>query len=163
MQTTSKRSEAGAAAVEFAILLPLLIVLVFGIWQFSMAYNRSQALSAGVREGARLAAEGSEPVKAIETRVLNGVAGAPGSSIALEDLRVHVRVLTVATAGNPPSDEDDRLGQEETPCQPGASDELVRVDIYVQDAEPYQVQIPLLPPLPNPFTSPRHAVFRCLP
>jgi Flp pilus assembly protein TadG len=51
----SRRDERGAAAVEFALVLPLLVMLVFGIFQFSIAYNRMQGLHAAAREGARLA------------------------------------------------------------------------------------------------------------
>lgn len=48
--------ERGAAAVEFAIVLPLLVLLVFGIIQFSIYFNRLQGLQAAAREGARVAA-----------------------------------------------------------------------------------------------------------
>jgi hypothetical protein len=50
--------EAGAAAVEFAVLLPLLVALLFGFVQFGLATgDRIQAGSAA-REGARLAVVG---------------------------------------------------------------------------------------------------------
>jgi TadE-like protein len=50
--------EDGVAAVEFAILLPLLVSLLFGFIQFGIAFNdRIQATSAA-REGARLAIVG---------------------------------------------------------------------------------------------------------
>jgi Flp pilus assembly protein TadG len=48
--------ERGAAAVEFAIVLPVLVLLVFGIIQFSIYFNRLQGLQAAAREGARVAA-----------------------------------------------------------------------------------------------------------
>jgi hypothetical protein len=52
------RGEDGAAAVEFAFLLPLLVVLLFGIIQFGVAFNsRIQATNAA-REAARLAVVG---------------------------------------------------------------------------------------------------------
>jgi len=48
----------GAAAVEFALLLPLLVVLLFGFIQFGTAFNtRIQATNAA-REGARMAVVG---------------------------------------------------------------------------------------------------------
>jgi hypothetical protein len=50
--------QAGAAAVEFALLLPLLVALLFGFVQFGLATgDRIQAASAA-REGARLAVVG---------------------------------------------------------------------------------------------------------
>jgi Flp pilus assembly pilin Flp len=50
--------EHGAAAVEFALLLPLLVMLLFGFIQFGVAFNtRIQATNAA-REAARLAVVG---------------------------------------------------------------------------------------------------------
>ena len=48
--------ERGAAVVEFAIVLPLLVMFLLGIIQFSLMYNRQQALHAAAREGGRVAA-----------------------------------------------------------------------------------------------------------
>jgi len=52
------KSEKGASAVEFALILPILIILVFGIVQFGIAFNNYIALTHAAREGARLAAVG---------------------------------------------------------------------------------------------------------
>ena len=52
------RRQDGAAAVEFALLLPLLVLLLFGFIQFGIAFNtRIQATNAA-REAARLAVVG---------------------------------------------------------------------------------------------------------
>jgi Flp pilus assembly protein TadG len=59
--------DAGASAVEFALVLPVLLLLVFGIVQFGIAYNRVQGLQAAAREGARLASIGATFTE-IETR-----------------------------------------------------------------------------------------------
>jgi Flp pilus assembly protein TadG len=48
--------EEGAAVVEFAIVLPLLVMFLLGIVQFSLMHNRQQALHASAREGGRVAA-----------------------------------------------------------------------------------------------------------
>jgi membrane-associated protease RseP (regulator of RpoE activity) len=50
------RDERGASAVEFAIIVSVLFMVVFGTIQFGIAYNRHQGLQAGAREGARIAA-----------------------------------------------------------------------------------------------------------
>lgn len=50
--------ERGASAVEFAIILPILIMLIFGIIQFGIAFNKYIAVTHAVREGVRLAAVG---------------------------------------------------------------------------------------------------------
>jgi Flp pilus assembly pilin Flp len=54
----SSRDQDGAAAVEFALLLPLLVLLLFGFIQFGLAFNtRIQATNAA-REAARQAVIG---------------------------------------------------------------------------------------------------------
>lgn len=45
--------EHGATAVEFALILPILIMLVFGIISFGFMYANWTALESGAREGAR--------------------------------------------------------------------------------------------------------------
>lgn len=40
--------------MEFALIASLLFLIVFGIIQFGLAYNRVQGLQAGAREGARI-------------------------------------------------------------------------------------------------------------
>src|SRR5215472_333163 len=52
----------GAAAVEFALLLPLLLLLVFGIIDFGRAINAQITLTQAARTGARLAALGQPNV-----------------------------------------------------------------------------------------------------
>jgi Flp pilus assembly protein TadG len=54
--------ERGAAAVEFALLLPVLLMLVFGIIDFGRALNAQITLTQAAREGARLAALGQPDV-----------------------------------------------------------------------------------------------------
>ncbi|GGH93152.1 TadE/TadG family type IV pilus assembly protein [Arthrobacter liuii] len=54
-------SERGAAAVEFAIVVPVLIMLLLGIMEFSRAYNAQASLSAAAREGVRVMAISNDP------------------------------------------------------------------------------------------------------
>ncbi len=49
------RGDAGQAAVEFALVLPLLLVLVIGIIEFGRAWNEHQVLTDAARQGARIA------------------------------------------------------------------------------------------------------------
>jgi Flp pilus assembly pilin Flp len=54
----ARRDQEGAAAVEFALLLPLLVLLLFGMIEFGFAFNtRIQATNAA-REAARRAVVG---------------------------------------------------------------------------------------------------------
>lgn len=48
----------GAAAVEFALLAPLVFMLLFGAINFGIAFMHMQTMRGAVREGARYAATG---------------------------------------------------------------------------------------------------------
>lgn len=50
------RGEQGVVAVELVLVLPFLLLLLFGIIQFGRAYNAKIMLSGAVREGARVLA-----------------------------------------------------------------------------------------------------------
>lgn len=52
----SRGSDRGVALVEFAIIMPLLFLLVFGIIEFGNAFFQNLDVRHGAREGARLAA-----------------------------------------------------------------------------------------------------------
>ena len=58
------RGERGASVVEFALIVPLLIVLVLGIIEFGHAFQVQGTLSAAAREGARVMALQSNPAAA---------------------------------------------------------------------------------------------------
>jgi Flp pilus assembly protein TadG len=71
------RHERGVAAVEFALVLPLLMMLVFGVVQFGLLFNRQQALHAAAREGARVAALPSSTQTEISGRATSALEGIP--------------------------------------------------------------------------------------
>jgi len=62
-----KARDRGATAVEFALVLPLLLLLVCGIIDFGRALNAQITLTQAAREGARLGALGYSST-AIQTR-----------------------------------------------------------------------------------------------
>jgi len=64
------KEERGAALLEFAITLPLLVVFVVGIYDFSGAFNQKQKIEQAAQEGAIIA--GAQPMTDI----------APGSTSA---------------------------------------------------------------------------------
>lgn len=51
----SLKDDRGAVAAEFALILPVLLLLVFGIVQLGLTYQRQEAVHAAAREGARVA------------------------------------------------------------------------------------------------------------
>jgi Flp pilus assembly protein TadG len=53
------REERGAAAVEFALLTPVLFMVIFAIIGFGLAFMQLQTIRGAVREGARISAVGA--------------------------------------------------------------------------------------------------------
>jgi Flp pilus assembly protein TadG len=96
-------NQSGAVAVEFALVLPLFLVLVIGVVEFGLIMYSKAVITNASREGARLGVTYSLPRKTaaeIETRVrdyltpagLNDatltVTGAGGSTGSLLDVNV---------------------------------------------------------------------------
>ena len=79
----------GAAAVEFALLLPMLLLLVFGIIDFGRALNAQITLTQAAREGARLDALGQP----------NVVSGTQAAATGLSPVTVAVTTSCPANAG----------------------------------------------------------------
>jgi Flp pilus assembly protein TadG len=63
-RASRRRAEGGAAAVEFALVAPLLLLLVFGVISYGYMLSFRQALSQGAAEGARAAAVSPYPAAA---------------------------------------------------------------------------------------------------
>lgn len=62
---------------EFALVLPILLAVLFGIVEFGIAFNRAQAVEAAAREGARLASISTTTDADVEARVTDTLAGMP--------------------------------------------------------------------------------------
>ncbi len=52
-RSANRRGERGQALAEFALVLPLLLLLIAGIIEFGRAWNIKQAVTDAAREGAR--------------------------------------------------------------------------------------------------------------
>jgi Flp pilus assembly protein TadG len=63
------KEEQGSALLEFAITLPLLVVFVVGIYDFSGAFNQKQKIAQATQEGAIIA--GAQPMSDIQTTTGN--------------------------------------------------------------------------------------------
>ena len=77
-------SERGAAAVEFAILLPLLLMLVLGIMEFSRAYNAVATLSSAAREAVRVMAIADRTATAQAAAKVNATTAAKNTAVSLQ-------------------------------------------------------------------------------
>lgn len=97
------RSERGAIFVEFALVLPLLMSLVLGIYTGGQAYTNKIGVVEAVREGARYGASlpMGQDVNALTTwkdRVRNRVVDASGGDISASDVCVDFVLPTGGTA-----------------------------------------------------------------
>ena len=135
------RDEDGANAVEFALLLPILIVLLFGILFGGILLNQHLSVTQAAREGARFGAtlavvdddENGEPDAAwfadVRSRTLRGSTGTltTGSDV--------ICVWFVTAGGTSIADE---AGNANPPCgsdppgEPPTGDDGDRVVVYVQ-------------------------------
>jgi len=88
MNRTRARSDSGAAAVEFALILPILVLLVVAIMEFGRIYNIQLGLTAAAREGVRTMAIENNPSAA---RAATKVA-APNLTPALTDGQIVIWV-----------------------------------------------------------------------
>ena len=67
--STRTRSERGAALIEMALTLPLLLLVTMGAVEFGRAYQYWQVLTNAAREGARIAVLPGVTDAAVKTRV----------------------------------------------------------------------------------------------
>jgi Flp pilus assembly protein TadG len=119
------RDERGAIAVEFAIIVPLLLMLVLGIIEFGFGYHAWDATQNAAREGARLGAVSPDVVE-IEARVR-------GTTSFLDQAQLNVSIDCGVTGGS------------FTPCSSDPADwdegDIVRVTV--------QYSYGYITPLPN--------------
>ncbi len=107
-------SEKAAALVEFAIVLPILLLIVFGIVDFGRALYTANNLTSAVREGARLAstqispdATGAAQKTAVSNAVkayvvaFGGNAGAPTVSETFAGAPPNMQSITVSIVSYP--------------------------------------------------------------
>jgi Flp pilus assembly protein TadG len=74
MSRRRSRREEGQTMVEFALIMPVLFLVIFGIIQFGVLYNDYIALTDATRAGARKAAtarHAADPVAVTKTAVRN--------------------------------------------------------------------------------------------
>jgi Flp pilus assembly protein TadG len=133
------RQERGAAAVEFAIVASVLVMLVFGILEFGLAFWQVQNLRSATREGARVAA-----VRGTTTQVSNAMVNSSSGSLPPGFTGFTVSPATGCTL--------DTAGQEVTVTIQNAT-----LSSSVRSA--FQIDIPFVPTYTiNPTLS---GTFRC--
>lgn len=94
----TQHRERGAAAVEFALIVPVLLVLVLGIADLGRAYHVQTTLTAAARDGARVMAIQNDFFAARDAARNSFTAlGAPASNV-----KVFVTPTTCASTGTAP-------------------------------------------------------------
>jgi Flp pilus assembly protein TadG len=83
-----RRDQQGQAVVEFAIIVPLLALLLFAILQFGIVFNNYLTLTDAVRAGARKAAV-SRHIPTGRHNIVEAAVRASGEGIDDPDLLVH--------------------------------------------------------------------------
>ncbi len=74
------RGDRGVTAVEFAIILPLLLMMVFGIIEFGRAYSARLTVTHAAREGVRVLAV-TEDQSAAEAAAVAATAGLDAAKV----------------------------------------------------------------------------------
>lgn len=88
-----RKAQEGQAMVEFALVIPLLLLLIFGIIQFGILFNNYLTLTDAVRAGARQASVS----RTLPTPVATTTARVQGSAAGLDKNKLEILV----TAFNP--------------------------------------------------------------
>ena len=86
-----KQIRSGTAAVELAVSLPFLLLIVFGIWEVGRMVQAQQLVANAVREGGRKAAAGQSDATDVRQSVvnylnLNGLTGVTLNEVTLTNI-----------------------------------------------------------------------------
>src|SRR5438034_2758435 len=87
MMRQQTHSDHGQAFVEFALILPVLLLIVLGIIQFGRLYNNDETITNATRVGARVAAvsrTASDPVGTTVQAVKNAAPNLDASQITVK-------------------------------------------------------------------------------
>jgi Flp pilus assembly protein TadG len=75
---TRRRTQRGSAAVEFALIAPLLIILALGVIDFGLYINEAAVVGNAAREGARAGSLGA-PASEIDAVVSSSISALPSA------------------------------------------------------------------------------------
>ena len=128
--------EEGVAAVEFALILPVLALLLFGVLEFGRVWSQYQVFQGAAREGARCAA-----VQATE----------------FSDCEIQPSINAAAAPYDPENDANVLIGGNPAPA--GCTDASQGEDVQVSWEQSLEINIPFWN---NVTVTPTiKAVFRC--
>jgi Flp pilus assembly protein TadG len=102
------RRRPATAAVEFVVILPLIVTLLLGMWEVGRLVQVEQILNNAAREGARQAASSKMTISQVQTVVINYLTAA-GVPVNNPDPNAVVQVKNLGFPGNPPPIDDSPL------------------------------------------------------
>ena len=167
VKRTRSESDRGAAAVEFALVVLPLLVIVFGIINFGFVFSQQSTLNNAVREGARRAVVNDPYAGATsDPRSCDGIIVSIKnelSGLALDNDSVEVKVTqdggTVTDPCGGGFQTSSFTNGEALPCT-GAFKDNTAGSIVVETK--YDSTIPVsFPPFPTTLTLTSKAVYRC--
>lgn len=88
-------NDRGAAAVEFALILPVLILLILGLVEFSRLFNIQISLTNSAREGARTMAVQND----LDIARSAAIAAAPSINPAISTAQVSINPADCSAGG----------------------------------------------------------------
>jgi len=106
---TLRRGEEGQAIIEMALTLPLLLMIVLGVFDFGLMFQRFEVVTNAAREGARLAVLTSQystsdaRQRALDYLASGGITGGTCSPGTAGSLCVTVTPGTTTIAGTSPA------------------------------------------------------------
>lgn len=143
----------GAAAVEFAILTPLIFLILFGMLSTGLAWNSKQTLTHAVREGARygatLAVDGDVNVWLAQVADHAESALQPDLSLSSEGAEICVAYIGDSTHSLTRTSDGDTFGSAQCPPFDDGQTEP-RVQVYVS-----RVENLIAPGVPEKFLNPK--------
>ena len=96
MRSRFSSEERGAAAIEFALVLPILLILILGIFEFGRVFSIQVSLSNAAREGARVMAIQDDQTAARSA----AIAAAPGVTPAIGSGQIDISPASCAGVEN---------------------------------------------------------------
>lgn len=115
MSRVSRRVDArGQAIVEFALILPLFLILLVGMLEFGIVFDHRTAMAYAVREGARVGASlgngGSQP-SVVDPAILAAVQRGLTDPILIENI-TSIEIFKADTSGQPVAGKIDKYDRD---------------------------------------------------
>lgn len=97
-------AQKGQSLVEFALLVPIFVIMLFGIMEFARLWETMNVLTGAAREGARVAAVTSPSVSQVTDAVerLLGAANISGASVTVSGPNSDAEVIVTVSINYTP-------------------------------------------------------------